>query len=70
MDPSHAAGVRNQVSPLAAASAAVGADGIMVEVHHQPEEAMSDGAQSLYPDQFSALMKKVTAIHRITREIP
>ena len=70
VDPSHAAGVRDQVSPLAAASAAVGADGIMVEVHHRPEEALSDGAQSLYPDQFSALMKKVTAIHRITREIP
>ncbi|HKK91511.1 MAG TPA: 3-deoxy-7-phosphoheptulonate synthase [Desulfobacteraceae bacterium] len=65
VDPSHAAGVRDQVSPLAYAAAAVGADGLMVEVHHLPEEAMSDGAQSLYPNQFEVLMKKVNAIHRI-----
>ncbi len=68
VDPSHAAGVRDQVTPLASASAAVGADGIMIEVHHQPDEALSDGAQSLYPDQFAILMKKVNAIHRISRE--
>ncbi|MFO7750179.1 MAG: 3-deoxy-7-phosphoheptulonate synthase [Desulfobacteraceae bacterium] len=65
VDPSHAAGVRDQVVPLACAAAAVGADGLMVEVHHIPEEAMSDGAQSLYPDQFEDLMQKVNAIHRI-----
>ncbi|THB81606.1 MAG: 3-deoxy-7-phosphoheptulonate synthase [Desulfobacteraceae bacterium] len=65
VDPSHAAGVRDQVIPLALASAAIGADGVMIEVHHKPEEAMSDGAQSLYPDQFADLMKKMTAIHAL-----
>ncbi|MEA1967168.1 MAG: 3-deoxy-7-phosphoheptulonate synthase [Thermodesulfobacteriota bacterium] len=65
VDPSHAAGVRDQVIPLAFAAAAVGADGLMVEVHHMPDEALSDGAQSLYPDQFEILMKKVDAIHAI-----
>ncbi|MEA2060205.1 MAG: 3-deoxy-7-phosphoheptulonate synthase [Thermodesulfobacteriota bacterium] len=69
VDPSHAAGVRDQVIPLACAAAAVGADGLMVEVHHVPDEALSDGAQSLYPDQFSSLMKKVNAIHAITGEL-
>jgi len=66
VDPSHAAGVRDQVMPLAFASAAVGAAGIMVEVHHKPDEALSDGAQSLLPAQFDQLMKKVNAIHAIT----
>lgn len=65
VDPSHAAGVRNQVIPLSCACAALGADGVMIEVHNHPEEAMSDGAQSLYPDQFSSLMKKMIAIHAI-----
>lgn len=65
VDPSHAAGVRDQVIPLAHASAALGADGVMVEVHNKPEEALSDGAQSLYPDQFADLMKKMNAIHAI-----
>ncbi len=58
VDPSHAAGVRDQVIPLAYASAALGADGQMIEVHNKPEEALSDGAQSLYPDQFEAVRKK------------
>ncbi|MBF0301887.1 MAG: 3-deoxy-7-phosphoheptulonate synthase [Desulfamplus sp.] len=66
IDPSHAAGVRDQVIPLACASVAVGSDGLMVEVHHRPEEAMSDGAQSLYPEQFEKLMKMVNKIHAIT----
>jgi 3-deoxy-7-phosphoheptulonate synthase len=65
VDPSHAAGVRDQVIPLAYASAALGADGQMIEVHNTPEEAMSDGAQSLYPDQFTAVMKKMNAIREI-----
>lgn len=65
VDPSHAAGVRDQVIPLAYASAALGADGQMIEVHNTPEEAMSDGAQSLYPDQFTAVMKKMNAIRKI-----
>lgn len=66
IDPSHAAGVRDQVIPLACASVAVGSDGLMVEVHHKPDEAMSDGAQSLYPEQFEGLMKMVNSIHGIT----
>ncbi|MBU1583885.1 MAG: 3-deoxy-7-phosphoheptulonate synthase, partial [Proteobacteria bacterium] len=65
VDPSHAAGVRDQVISLAYASAALGADGIMIEVHNNPEEAMSDGAQSLYPEQFFKVMKKMIAIHDI-----
>ncbi|MBA3012751.1 MAG: 3-deoxy-7-phosphoheptulonate synthase [Proteobacteria bacterium] len=65
VDPSHAAGVRDQVIPLAYACAALGADGLMIEVHNHPDEALSDGAQSLYPDQFTAVMKKMTAIRSI-----
>ena len=65
VDPSHAAGVRHQVIPLSYASAAMGADGVMIEVHNHPEEALSDGAQSLYPDQFASVMKKMTAIREI-----
>jgi 3-deoxy-7-phosphoheptulonate synthase len=62
-DPSHAAGRRDQVIPLARASVAVDAHGLMVEVHHQPERALSDGAQSLYPEQFELLMRQVAGIH-------
>lgn len=69
LDPSHAAGVRDLVIPLACASVAVGSDGLMVEVHHKPEEAMSDGAQSLYPDQFEKLMTMVNKIHAITKDM-
>ena len=68
IDPSHAAGVRDQVIPLSYASAALGADGVMIEVHNKPEEAMSDGAQSLYPEQFATAMKKMNAIHAIVGE--
>lgn len=68
VDPSHAAGVRDQVIPLAYASAALGADGQMIEVHNNPEEALSDGAQSLYPGQFKAVMKKMNAIRAIIGE--
>ncbi|MBC8440179.1 MAG: 3-deoxy-7-phosphoheptulonate synthase [Deltaproteobacteria bacterium] len=65
VDPSHAAGIRDQVISLAYASAALGADGVMIEVHNHPEEARSDGAQSLYPDQFITAMEKMMAIHAI-----
>ena len=58
-DPSHAAGRRDQVIPLSRASVAVGADGLMVEVHHDPTHALSDGPQSLYPEQFEELMRQV-----------
>ncbi len=62
VDPSHAAGRRDQVIPLSRAAVAVGAHGLMVEVHHAPEEALSDGAQSLYPEQFEALCEQIQSI--------
>jgi len=67
IDPSHAAGRRDQVLPLSRAAVAVEAHGIMVEVHHQPEKALSDGAQSLYPDQFARLCREVNDIFRIVK---
>ena len=66
VDPSHAAGRRDQVIPLSRAAVAVGAHGILVEVHHAPEKAMSDGAQSLYPHQFEALCRQIRAIFDIS----
>ncbi len=65
VDPSHAAGRRDQVIPLSRAAAAVGAQGLMVEVHHSPEESLSDGAQSLYPEQFEELSRQVEAIYKV-----
>jgi 3-deoxy-7-phosphoheptulonate synthase len=62
VDPSHGTGRRDKVTPLARAAVAVGADGLMVEVHPLPDRALSDGYQSLYPDQFDALMEQITAI--------
>ncbi len=61
-DPSHAAGRRYLVPPLARAAVAAGCDGLMIEVHHEPGKAMSDGAQSLYPDQFHALMEEIRTL--------
>jgi len=61
-DPSHGTGKRDKVTPLARAAVAVGADGLIVEVHHDPDRALSDGMQSLYPDQFDALMEQVRQI--------
>ncbi len=62
VDPSHGTGKRNKVTPLSRASVAVGADGLIIEVHHQPDKALSDGIQSLYPDQFDELMAQVRQI--------
>ncbi len=62
VDPSHGTGKRNKVTPLSRAAVAVGADGLMVEVHHDPDRALSDGMQSLFPDQFDALMVQVRQI--------
>lgn len=59
VDPSHGTGVRELVMPMARAAAAVGADGIIVEVHHDPKHALSDGHQSLYPHEFAALMDEL-----------
>jgi 3-deoxy-7-phosphoheptulonate synthase len=61
-DPSHGTGVRDKVTPMARAAVAAGADGLMVEVHPNPAEALSDGAQSLYPDQFLELMREIKVI--------
>jgi 3-deoxy-7-phosphoheptulonate synthase len=66
VDPSHAAGRRDQVLPLSRAAAAANAHGLMVEVHHQPEKALSDGAQSLYPEQFEILCRQVRAIFEVS----
>jgi len=63
IDPSHAAGRRDQVIPLSRAAVAVEAHGLMVEVHNEPEKALSDGAQSLYPEQFAVLCKQVRSIY-------
>ncbi len=62
VDPSHGTGKRNKVTPLSRAAVAVGADGLIVEVHHDPDKALSDGIQSLYPDQFDELMNQVRQI--------
>ncbi|MCK4805486.1 MAG: 3-deoxy-7-phosphoheptulonate synthase, partial [Spirochaetes bacterium] len=61
-DPSHGTGIRDKVIPMARASIAAGADGIIVEVHHDPDHAKSDGAQSLYPEQFDEMMKEIRII--------
>jgi len=61
-DPSHATGFRDKVASMARAAVAAGADGLMVEVHHEPEKAMSDGPQSLFPDQFEELMEQLRHI--------
>jgi 3-deoxy-7-phosphoheptulonate synthase len=63
VDPSHAAGRRDQVIPLGRAAVAGGAHGLIVEVHHAPEEALSDGAQSLYPNQFEKMCRQVRSIY-------
>jgi len=62
VDPSHGTGKRNKVTPLSRAAVAVGADGLIVEVHCEPDKALSDGMQSLYPDQFDELMAQVRQI--------
>jgi 3-deoxy-7-phosphoheptulonate synthase len=61
-DPSHGVGKRSLVAPMARAAVAAGADGLLVEVHHDPEHALSDGAQSLFPEQFAELMKQLRVI--------
>jgi 3-deoxy-7-phosphoheptulonate synthase len=61
-DPSHGTGHRDMVTPMARAAVAAGADGLLIEVHPQPDRALSDGAQSLYPDQFTRLMAEARLI--------
>jgi 3-deoxy-7-phosphoheptulonate synthase len=62
IDPSHATGLREKVSPMARAAIAAGADGLIIEVHHDPDNAFSDGPQSLYPEQFEQLMRDLYVI--------
>jgi 3-deoxy-7-phosphoheptulonate synthase len=59
VDPSHGTGIRELVGPMAKAAAACGADGLLIEVHCAPEDALSDGRQSLYPEQFATLMREL-----------
>jgi 3-deoxy-7-phosphoheptulonate synthase len=61
-DPSHGAGRRDMVAPMARAAVAAGADGLLIEVHHDPDHALSDGAQSMYPVQFDRLMAELRII--------
>jgi 3-deoxy-7-phosphoheptulonate synthase len=65
VDPSHGTGKRNKVVPMSRASIAVGADGVLVEVHHKPEEALSDGPQAILPATFDQLVREVDAIARV-----
>ncbi|HEY4321989.1 MAG TPA: 3-deoxy-7-phosphoheptulonate synthase [Gemmatimonadales bacterium] len=64
-DPSHGTGHRDMVPPMARAAVAAGADGLLIEVHPNPERAMSDGAQSLFPEQFERVMREVSAIAEV-----
>ncbi|HVZ18218.1 MAG TPA: hypothetical protein VG897_13930, partial [Terriglobales bacterium] len=65
VDPSHGTGKRNKVTPLSRAAVAVGADGLMIEVHNDPDRALSDGQQSLFPEQFEQLMREVRQIAEV-----
>lgn len=70
-DPSHGTGLRDKVIPMARAAVAAGADGLLVEVHHDPDKALSDGPQSLYPEQFAALMGQLRLITpAVGRKLP
>ena len=64
VDPSHSTGIRSLVKPMAKAAVAAGADGLIVEVHPKPEEALCDGAQSLRPDDFESLMEELAPVAR------
>jgi 3-deoxy-7-phosphoheptulonate synthase len=64
-DPSHASGQRRKVLPLARAAIAVGADGLMIEVHDHPDRALSDGVQSILPDEFAQLREECAQIAQV-----
>src|SRR5882724_1876047 len=71
VDPSHGTGKRNKVTPLSRAAVAVGADGLLIEVHHDPDRALSDGMQSIYPEQFEELMTEIRQMAGILhRSVP
>ena len=67
VDPSHGTGRRDKVPSMARAAVAAGADGLIVEVHDCPEKALSDGAQSLYPEQFQEMMNELRPISAAVR---
>ncbi|HKE30294.1 MAG TPA: 3-deoxy-7-phosphoheptulonate synthase [Candidatus Angelobacter sp.] len=72
VDPSHGTGKRDKVLPMSRAAIASGADGLLIEVHHDPDRALSDGAQSILPDQFDELMEEIrqiaAVVHRHVQE--
>ena len=68
VDPSHATGASRLVKPMALAAAACGADGLMIEVHNNPQAALCDGAQSLTPDQFRDVITAVSAVLAVTHK--
>ncbi len=68
IDPSHAAGIRRLVRPLSLAAVAAGADGLMIEVHNDPEKALCDGPQSLHPDQYKDLAADLINLHGFCKE--
>ena len=65
IDPSHATGVARYVKPMAIAAAAAGCDGLIIEVHNDPPHALCDGAQSLRPEQFDGLARKIRAVREV-----
>ncbi len=69
VDPSHGTGITHMVTPLARAAVAVGADGLMIEVHNRPEIALSDGAQALTPAEYAKLIDEVRAIYTVTTSV-
>ncbi len=68
VDPSHATGLRDKVAPMSKAAVAAGADGLIIEVHHNPEAALCDGAQSLYPEQFKELFTELKALAQVVHK--
>lgn len=68
VDPSQGTGVRDLVGPMSAAAIAAGADGLIIEVHNQPEEALSDGDQSIYLDQFETLLQKLSQLAAVNQK--
>ena len=69
VDPSHATGVASLVRPMALAAVAAGADGLMIEVHNDPAHALCDGPQSLKPEVFDPLAKKLLKLHAVMKEL-
>jgi len=69
VDPSHGTGKRSKVLPLSRAAVAVGADGLLVEVHHEPDKAWSDGVQSILPEEFAELMLEARQIANVLHRV-